>query len=339
MTEALINHFWPKPAYDGPLPSVPAAETDGDTTTAPPEAIMPKARKAMEHHLRDLAEFDKEDRLKVSFLTKEAIMKAFDEVSQLLPARRSSNLLHSSTSLPNLSSSSSSPRPSTCSSVYADLFYPFQPDCASEPGLRLYWEYMECINWDAGFYAMLVAKKHSSMGPVVADTNAGARKAVFKPALRPGVVPKGKPATRGDGLDGSVDLPPPSPSSASTEEVVELGGNGEREGSEESSASTSTLESTPTVICAPSAPTPAGINEPVLFNPSLAMTLSPRLKQKHNRGKQHVDAGGVVRNGRGSFRGYDEDDYVPEYLAGDEKGGKKGKMRERKERGNRGVPY
>ncbi|KAF1344137.1 hypothetical protein BDV97DRAFT_266097, partial [Delphinella strobiligena] len=34
-----------------------------------------------------------------------------------------------------------------------------RPDCSEEPGLRLYWEYLECVNWDKGFYDMLVNMK------------------------------------------------------------------------------------------------------------------------------------------------------------------------------------
>lgn len=35
------------------------------------------------------------------------------------------------------------------------------PDTDLEPGLRLYWEYLQCVGWDAGFYKMLVGLKAS----------------------------------------------------------------------------------------------------------------------------------------------------------------------------------
>jgi len=36
--------------------------------------------------------------------------------------------------------------------------YSKQADADSPPGLRLWWEYLECVDWDARFYDTLVRK-------------------------------------------------------------------------------------------------------------------------------------------------------------------------------------
>ena len=36
----------------------------------------------------------------------------------------------------------------------------YKADADEEPGLRFFWEYLECVDWDAGFYAALVKHKN-----------------------------------------------------------------------------------------------------------------------------------------------------------------------------------
>ncbi|GAB7339815.1 hypothetical protein MBLNU457_6359t1 [Dothideomycetes sp. NU457] len=64
----LMQHFWPKPTYKGPLP-----------TTSPTEQTEHKVQRAMTNYLEDLRHWEKEARLEVSQLTRDDIMNAFDE--------------------------------------------------------------------------------------------------------------------------------------------------------------------------------------------------------------------------------------------------------------------
>ena len=34
-----------------------------------------------------------------------------------------------------------------------------QPDAGEEPGLRMWWEYLQCVDWDKSFYDALVKRK------------------------------------------------------------------------------------------------------------------------------------------------------------------------------------
>jgi hypothetical protein len=103
VTQKLVEQFWPKPVYEGPITS----STETETTSRDG-----RVSRALEKYGEELAEWKRESEMRVSLLTEQNIYEAFAE-----------------------------------------------PDSGLEPGLRLSWEYMECVNWDDRFYEMLVQLK------------------------------------------------------------------------------------------------------------------------------------------------------------------------------------
>ncbi|CZT19327.1 uncharacterized protein RCC_05175 [Ramularia collo-cygni] len=117
VTEALRQHFWPKPAYDGPIPTDSAinspatsVENGGSVTKGQERRVM----RALVAYAAELKAWEKDSTFKVSLLTADSIFNAFDIAD-------------------------------------ADI----------EPGMRLFWEYLQFVGWDAGFYKMLVGMKAS----------------------------------------------------------------------------------------------------------------------------------------------------------------------------------
>lgn len=115
VTEALREHFWPKPRYEGPIPTDSALNSpatsvqNGNSITIGQEKHV---MKALVTYAADLKDWQKDSKLKVSLLTTESIFDSFHVA-----------------------------------------------DADEEPGLRLFWEYQQCVGWDAGFYKMLVGLK------------------------------------------------------------------------------------------------------------------------------------------------------------------------------------
>ncbi len=165
VTEALMEHFWPKPQYGGPLPNdsaLASAVTGGGETSS---ALEKKVRKKLDIHALMLKDWRKEAEMKVKLLTTEALMKAFSKA-----------------------------------------------DADEEPGLRLWWEYLECVEYDQGFYDYLIALKRSP----------GLQR---KPEVVPtGPVRKSVPAVGGKmvkpGVKGAETVKPAPASVASTNSTV-----------------------------------------------------------------------------------------------------------------------
>ena len=134
VTDALIEHFWPKPSYNGPIPTESAVNTPATVESTPTDHTSGGLEKRVIKGLKDYAEglkfWKKDAELKVKMLTPEALMKAFENPDAEGDERR---------------------------------------------GLRLWWEYLQCTKYDAGFYDMLVkVKMRQSSGSGKSSTRAGA---------------------------------------------------------------------------------------------------------------------------------------------------------------------
>jgi hypothetical protein len=103
VTQKLVEQFWPKPVYEGPISTSDASDSVAQDN---------RVTRAMAQYAEELAEWKKQSDLRVSLLNEQVIFDAFAE-----------------------------------------------PDAGAEPGLRLWWEYMECVGWDEKFYDMLVQLK------------------------------------------------------------------------------------------------------------------------------------------------------------------------------------
>ncbi|MGI4794094.1 MAG: hypothetical protein ACRYG8_08435 [Janthinobacterium lividum] len=146
VTAALKQHFWPRPSYEGPLPSdndgdgeghgagthgapdMPTTTTSNNAKAPPAAAASPnptaaptRAKQRIERATRslvsDLVEWDKQAQFRVGLIKASDVLAAFE-----------------------------------------------QPDAAEEPGLRLWWEYLQCVGWDEKFYGMLVGMKRAGEG-------------------------------------------------------------------------------------------------------------------------------------------------------------------------------
>ncbi|USW54251.1 hypothetical protein Slin15195_G075700 [Septoria linicola] len=127
VTEALMNHFWPKPVYAGPMPTDSACNTpktiaSNDGSGADLERDV---KLAIEAYAQELKEWEKASAIGVSYLKIEGILDAFNV-----------------------------------------------EDCQSEPGLRLWWEYLQCVGYDDDFYKMLVNLQKQSL-PAAANIKIG----------------------------------------------------------------------------------------------------------------------------------------------------------------------
>ncbi|PPJ49664.1 hypothetical protein CBER1_02201 [Cercospora berteroae] len=105
ITTCLKNHFWPKPIYEGPVPT----ESEDAAAEISKSGIDRKVTKALEAYANELEEWEKSSSVKVNLLEASTILKAFNT-----------------------------------------------EDVLSEPGLRLWWEYLECVGYEDAFYDMLV---------------------------------------------------------------------------------------------------------------------------------------------------------------------------------------
>ena len=108
VTKALMEHFWPKPVYEGPVPTDDEETTEGQES----EGLEKRISQAQGDYALELRDWEKEARMKVRLLTAQNLMAAFRKA-----------------------------------------------DADEEAGLRLWWEYLQCVGYDQGFYEMLVAIK------------------------------------------------------------------------------------------------------------------------------------------------------------------------------------
>lgn len=117
ITEQLVEQFWPKPPYTGPIPtdSTLASPATGVTEPANPERVLEKrVSLAMEAYALELKTWKKDSMMKVTLLSESALMEAWHTT-----------------------------------------------DVDEEKGLRLWWEYLECVGFDEKFYGKLVGLKEA----------------------------------------------------------------------------------------------------------------------------------------------------------------------------------
>ncbi|RMY24066.1 hypothetical protein D0867_01629 [Hortaea werneckii] len=110
ITRQLMRVFWPRPIYEGPVFAEDAEET-GSVGSGSEEVEQGHERVmcALRGYARELAEWEREARERVSLLKPEDLLDSFK-----------------------------------------------MSDAAAQPGLRLWWEYFEFVEFDRGFYDGLV---------------------------------------------------------------------------------------------------------------------------------------------------------------------------------------
>ena len=138
VTKCLMQHFWPRPTYDGPIPTDEALATPATAETAATNistAMERRVTKGLKAYAAELAVWEKETRVQANYLTDKVIMEAFTKA-----------------------------------------------DAEELPGLRLWWEYLEFVNYDQDFYDML-CKFKTFKDPTPGMANTQARTTQSKPAV------------------------------------------------------------------------------------------------------------------------------------------------------------
>ncbi|TKA81793.1 hypothetical protein B0A55_02158 [Friedmanniomyces simplex] len=121
VTKALMEHFWPRPKYEGALPTdsavaspTTAVEVEGEAGTVPLEKQVLRALTA---YAEELKQWEKDAKMKVNHLSAKGIMEAFGKA-----------------------------------------------DADVEPGMRLWWEYLQCVGYKQEFYESLVQAQGIEQG-------------------------------------------------------------------------------------------------------------------------------------------------------------------------------
>jgi hypothetical protein len=126
VTKALMKQLEPMPEYEGTLPT----STANGSLPVDEEVQKKKLDKDVRAFIRELGYWEKDATVKVKLLKKENILQAFQNVSlshflhMLILLFKANNLL--------------------------------KADADDVPGMRLWFEYLECVGWDAKFYQLLV---------------------------------------------------------------------------------------------------------------------------------------------------------------------------------------
>jgi hypothetical protein len=123
VTEELKKHFFRKPEYNGRL----FAALDHETTVNSEEDIKltEKMTRDVRKYAEELREWEREANMKTAMIKKQSIVEAFNAVSH--------------------------------NKVYEWLKADqVQSDMDEAPALRLWWEYLECVDWRQDFYDLLV---------------------------------------------------------------------------------------------------------------------------------------------------------------------------------------
>lgn len=142
VTDQLMTHFWPKPEFYGSvvkiqqeaLGSTQPTQINGNINehgvgalggVEKEEKKARKVRTELDEYMMDLRAWEKEAKMKVGYIKKETILEAFEEVS--------------GTSV-------------VAVEIETD---DLQADAADPPGLRLWWEYLQCVGFDQSFYTAI----------------------------------------------------------------------------------------------------------------------------------------------------------------------------------------
>lgn len=123
VTQEIKKHFFPKPEYSGALPNL--SSDDATSNTVDDETLSKKIASDIQDYIDELAEWEGEANMKTAMIKADSILNAFDAVSHLFD-----RWYYDTNSL--------------------------QADADSPPGLRLWWEYLECVDFRLDFYNMLV---------------------------------------------------------------------------------------------------------------------------------------------------------------------------------------
>jgi hypothetical protein len=118
VTKALMDHFWPKLSYDGPMP----VDFGSEIAASKVDKATKKLSRALEEYANDLKVAAASDTMKVNLLTAKTIYEAFHK-----------------------------------------------PDADAEPGLRLWWEYLQCTGYDQDFHKMLVSLQEQTVNKIGGD--------------------------------------------------------------------------------------------------------------------------------------------------------------------------
>ncbi|KAF2636769.1 hypothetical protein P280DRAFT_483381 [Massarina eburnea CBS 473.64] len=106
LSKELLQHFFPKPTYEGRMPGIPEEE-GGSVVSGDAEQRDDKVSRDIRKYIGELRAWEKEYTMRTSLIRKEFVMEAFDRA-----------------------------------------------DADDPQALRLYWEYLECVDWKADFYDM-----------------------------------------------------------------------------------------------------------------------------------------------------------------------------------------
>jgi hypothetical protein len=131
VTEELKKHFFRKPEYSGRL----FVGSDHETTISSEEEVLltEKMARDVRKYIEELREWEREANMKTAMIKKQSILEAFDAVSLVR--------------------------------VYGELEADkAQSDMDEAPALRLWWEYLECVDWRKDFYDLLVTLQARNTG-------------------------------------------------------------------------------------------------------------------------------------------------------------------------------
>jgi hypothetical protein len=129
VTKALLKHFFPKPEYEGRMFGV-SVDEGGSVMSADLEKREEKVGKDVKGYVEALREWEKDSKMRTAMIKKEFVLQAFDRVCV--------------------------PFPDVCAACGVQNANSGQADADDPPALRLWWEYLECVDWRADFYNMLV---------------------------------------------------------------------------------------------------------------------------------------------------------------------------------------
>lgn len=89
VTQELIKHFWPKPCYEGPIPTDSAVTTPATAATGGPSSnhgtLERRVREALAEYAHELKEWDRDARMRVAKLTAANLMDAFMKADTEMP--------------------------------------------------------------------------------------------------------------------------------------------------------------------------------------------------------------------------------------------------------------
>ncbi|KAJ9630990.1 hypothetical protein H2203_001518 [Taxawa tesnikishii (nom. ined.)] len=134
VTDALMSHFWPKPEFAGPLPSARAASSSSSSSSSSSAAAAGSGEGGIASASRENGS------------GKRVFERALDDyVLDLRDWEREARMKVSLL------------RPEAVLAAFG------KSDADEEPGLRLWWEYLECVGYDRAFYDVLVKIKNKDV--------------------------------------------------------------------------------------------------------------------------------------------------------------------------------